>query len=169
MGKDDGDVAVVFGANHPIQLAEFTAEDVSVEEEQAVKGLVLGGSRHMLAHRQVGEEAAHLLGSKAGCRAAADKALKPGNPEAVGLQGPGGVVAEEDRRLEVTVFLLPGSATSWHPRPGGLGARRAGIGERRCGPVLALGACRLQRYLPCRGRRTALRGRPRGLGWNRCD
>ena len=40
------------------------------EEQQGVKGLVLGGSSHMLAHRQVGEEAAHLLGSKVGCGAA---------------------------------------------------------------------------------------------------
>ncbi len=83
------DVAMAFGANHPIQLAEFTAEDVSVEEQQGVKGLVLGGSRHMLAHRQVGEEAAHLLASKVGCRAAAHEALKPGNPEAVGRVAPG--------------------------------------------------------------------------------
>ncbi len=35
----------------------------------------------MLADRQVGEKAAHLLGSKAGGRAAADEALKPDNPE----------------------------------------------------------------------------------------
>ena len=36
MGEDDGDVAMAFGTNHPIQLAEFTAEDVSVEEQEAL-------------------------------------------------------------------------------------------------------------------------------------
>ena len=40
-----------------------------------------------------------------------------GDPESVGLQGPEGVVAEEDRRLEVAVFLLPGSAGAPCRRP----------------------------------------------------
>ena len=120
--------SMAFGANHPIQLAEFTAKDVPVEEEQSVKGLVLGGSRHMLAHRQIREEAAHLLGSKARCRPAADEALKPGNPEAVGLQGSGRVVAQEDRRLELAVFLLPGSAASCPRWCGRLCAKQGGIG-----------------------------------------
>jgi hypothetical protein len=121
----------------------------------------------MLAHRQVGEEAAHLLGSKAGCRAAADKTLKPGNPETVGLQGSGGVVAEEDRRLEVAVFLLPGSAASWRRWCGRLCARQGGIGERGRRPVLVLGACGLRQFLPCRERRPRRWGGPRCLGWDR--
>jgi len=43
------------------------------------------------------------------------------------------------------------------------------IGERGRRPVLVLRACRLRRFLPCRGGRTRRRGGPRGLGWNRGD
>ena len=32
VGEDDRDVAMAFGANHPIELAELAAQNVSVEE-----------------------------------------------------------------------------------------------------------------------------------------
>ena len=42
----------------------------------------------------------------------------------------------EDRRLEVAVFLLPGSAASWHRWCGRLGDRQGDIGERGRRPIL---------------------------------
>ena len=53
VGEDDGDVAVAFGANHAIELAEFAAENVSEEEQEGIKNLVLGGGGHALPHGQV--------------------------------------------------------------------------------------------------------------------
>ena len=91
VGENDGDVAMAFGANHPVELAKFAAEYVSVEEQESIKGLVLRGGGHPLAHSQVGQEAVNLLGSEIGGGSAADETLKLGNPEAIGLQGPGGI------------------------------------------------------------------------------
>jgi len=44
---------VAFGANHAIELAEFAAENVSEEEQEGIKNLVLGGGGHALPHGQV--------------------------------------------------------------------------------------------------------------------
>ena len=72
-----------------------------------------------MAHSQVGEEATDLVASKIGRGVAADESLKFSDPEAVGLQGPTGVVAEANRRLKIAVLLLPGSAPSRRQRVGG--------------------------------------------------
>ncbi len=60
-GEDNGDVAVAFGANDTIELAEFPAQHMAVEEEEGVKCLVLGGGGDAVAHRQLGEEPADLI------------------------------------------------------------------------------------------------------------
>jgi hypothetical protein len=70
-------------------------------------------------------------------------------------------------RLEVAVFLLPGSAASWRRWCGRLGARQGGIGKRGRRPLLVRGACGLGQFLPCRERRLRRWGGPRCLGWDR--
>jgi hypothetical protein len=52
-GKHHWHIPVALGANDAIELAEFAAEDVSVEEEQRVKRLVLRRGGHALPHGQV--------------------------------------------------------------------------------------------------------------------
>jgi hypothetical protein len=52
-GKHHWHIPVALGANDAIELAEFAAEDVSVEEQQRVKRLVLSRGGDALPHRQV--------------------------------------------------------------------------------------------------------------------
>ena len=132
VGEDDGNVAVAFGANHAIELAELAAQDVAVEEQQGVKRLVLGGGGHAVSHRQLGEKATHLLAAELVSGPAANKSLKLPHPEAISSQGFAGVVPELDSSLQVAVFLLPGGAPS-RKRPRGAGwagaSGQAGVGR----------------------------------------
>ena len=54
-------IAVVFGPDDAVELAELAVEHASVEEQEGVKGLVLSGGGHSIAHRQLREKATYLL------------------------------------------------------------------------------------------------------------
>jgi hypothetical protein len=98
--EDNGDVAVAFGANHAIELAEFTAEDVSVEEQEGVKGLVLGGSGHAMPYRELRKKAPYLIGAELLGGSATNKSLKLPHPKAVGSKGFPGVVPRLDTSFQ---------------------------------------------------------------------
>ena len=48
-----GGIPMALGANDAIELSEFSAQDVPVEEQQGIKSLVLGRRGYPVADRQV--------------------------------------------------------------------------------------------------------------------
>ncbi len=85
-GKDDGHVAVAFGANDAVHFPEFPAEDVPEEEEEGIECLVLAGSGDAVLNGKSGEEAADLLGAELAGGPAADEGLEFADPNAVNSQ-----------------------------------------------------------------------------------
>src|SRR5215472_3291315 len=111
---------MAFGPDDAVDLAEVTAEDVAKEEQEGVKGLVLGGGGGAMLDGERGEEAADFLVAELERGPAADEGLEAGDPKPISGESPGGVVAELDGAFEVAVFALPGGrAWFWYIGCGG--------------------------------------------------
>ena len=94
--EDDRQFHRSLGSFDRTELAWIKSQDVPVEENQGVQGLVLRRGRHVPRHRQVREErlnlrCAHVLGMPL-----LMKENEVPNPMDIGFLGPNGKVLESD-------------------------------------------------------------------------
>jgi hypothetical protein len=85
-GENDGDVAVALRTDHTIEFTKFSAENVSKEEEERIKSLVLGGGGDVTLDGEGGKKRANFCCAELSARPTPHESLELADPQPVSIQ-----------------------------------------------------------------------------------
>jgi hypothetical protein len=92
--EDDGETFRADGVGEGADIAEIAEEDVAVEEDDRIEGLVLGGGGDLESFGEVGEEVMDVGGGEVRGVLGFVEEDKAFDPVGIGLDGTGAEVAE---------------------------------------------------------------------------
>jgi hypothetical protein len=93
-GEDSGEAFRFTGAHSLDGLGDFSPEDLAIEEEDGLEGLILGRGSDIFVDSQVGEEGFDFLGAHFLGVAFAVEEDKAADPIHIGLLGAVGIMLE---------------------------------------------------------------------------